>query len=681
MGALSNFENLAKSCMVRVRFTLTFLLFRHVRQLCQNIHMKQRKHESLDRVRPDLATEAYGWDPSLISAGSGKKLTWKCPNGHIYDSMVANRVNGSNCPICLGRRILVGYNDLLTTHPEIARTLVNTDPTSISKGTKKKLKWSCASGHIFQAVVSNRVAGYGCPYCSGNKVLTGFNDLATTNPDLASELRSHDPTTISRGSHTRMKWECTKGHIFENTPNARTSGGQNCQFCSGKQVLKGFNDLGTTDPNLASEMVDTNPENISRGSKKSVTWRCNLGHEYSMSVNERSRNRGCPICAGKRVLVGFNDLQTTHPELANELVDSEAKNVSKGSNKKLRWRCKLGHEYISAVSSRTFGRGCPICAGDKILAGFNDLETTHPEIAKQLINANPKEVSKGWEKSFIWACPTGHSYSAPVKNRVANQNCPYCAGKAVLEGFNDLATTHPEIASELVNGDPTKISKGSVKSFEWKCRLGHIYKSKVNTRTTGPGCPYCSGNKVLVGFNDLLTTHPEIAKQLVDLDPTTLSRGSVTKTKWRCPNNHIWITSPNSRLNHSMPSGCPTCSETGYDPNMNGFLYFLRHESWEMLQIGITNHPDDRTKKHMKLGWEVLEMRGPMDGYLAQQWETAILRMLKAKGADLSNSSIAGKFDGYSEAWSKAKFEAKSLRHLMDLTDAYEETLKKNKKK
>jgi hypothetical protein len=28
--------------------------------------------------------------------------------------------------------------------------------------------------------------------------------------------------------------------------------------------------------------------------------------------------------------------------------------------------------------------------------------------------------------------------------------------------------------------------------------------------------------------------------------------------------------------------------------------------------------------------------------------------MLKAKGADLSNPKVAGKFDGFSEAWSKA---------------------------
>jgi len=47
--------------------------------------------------------------------------------------------------------------------------------------------------------------------------------------------------------------------------------------------------------------------------------------------------------------------------------------------------------------------------------------------------------------------------------------------------------------------------------------------------------------------------------------------------------------------------------------------------------------------------------------------------MLKKRGADLSNSKIAGKFDGYSEAWSKATFHATSIKELMRLTEEYEE--------
>jgi hypothetical protein len=92
-----------------------------------------------------------------------------------------------------------------------------------------------------------------------------------------------------------------------------------------------------------------------------------------------------------------------------------------------------------------------------------------------------------------------------------------------------------------------------------------------------------------------------------------------------------------------------------------------------MLQVGISNIPIKRLKEHESTGWKLLDSRGPMDGFLTQQWETAILRMLKAKGADLSNSKIAGKFDGYSEAWSKSTFPVKSIKELMRLTEEFEE--------
>ena len=50
----------------------------------------------------------------------------------------------------------------------------------------------------------------------------------------------------------------------------------------------------------------------------------------------------------------------------------------------------------------------------------------------------------------------------------------------------------------------------------------------------------------------------------------------------------------------------------------------------------------------------------------------AILHMLKSKGADLANGNIVGKFDGYSEAWSKSIFPVKSIKELMRLTEEFE---------
>jgi len=145
--------------------------------------------------------------------------------------------------------------------------------------------------------------------------------------------------------------------------------------------------------------------------------------------------------------------------------------------------------------------------------------------------------------------------------------------------------------------------------------------------------------------------------------------------QWICVSGHKWKATV---ANRAVGRGCPSCAITGFDPNKDGWLYFLSHPNWKMLQIGITNVPDVRLKKHKGLGWELLKLRGPMDGHLTQQWETAILKMLKAKGADLSNAKIAGKFDGYSEAWSKSTFEVKSIKELMKLTEEFESESEKN---
>ncbi len=213
---------------------------------------------------------------------------------------------------------------------------------------------------------------------------------------------------------------------------------------------------------------------------------------------------------------------------------------------------------------------------------------------------------------------------------------------------------------------------------KWKLRhkiCNAIVYPKLNSITISAGktlgCAVCSGHQVEVGWNDLQTTHPQLALEADGWDPTTVTAGSSkVKKKWKCSNGHTWQTSVAQR---SDGHGCPTCSTTGFDPNKDGWLYLLSHEDWKMFQIGITNFPDNRIASHRKLGWELLEIRGPMDGHLTQNWETSILRMLRARGADLSNSKIVGKFDGYTEAWSRSTYVAKSIKQLMLATEDFED--------
>ncbi|WP_082413464.1 zinc-ribbon domain-containing protein [Arthrobacter sp. Edens01] len=59
------------------------------------------------------------------------------------------------------------------------------------------------------------------------------------------------------------------------------------------------------------------PDSLSPGSTKSVWWICQLNHEWTARIMDRTHGaNGCPVCSGKRIEPGINDLQTTHTDAA-----------------------------------------------------------------------------------------------------------------------------------------------------------------------------------------------------------------------------------------------------------------------------------------------------------------------------------------------------------------------------
>lgn len=193
--------------------------------------------QAIDESFPSLAREAFGWDPTKVTSGSGVDRPWRCVQGHVFITSPNARTSRGrviHCPECSGKVLVVGKNDLGTTHPEIAAQAQGWDPTTITAGAGEVREWSCSLGHTYFAKVSHRSAGSGCPYCSNRKVLPGFNDLQTTHPHLAMQAFEWDPRTVTYGSGKRLKWRCSKGHIFIMTPNMRTNKypKMNCPFSS-----------------------------------------------------------------------------------------------------------------------------------------------------------------------------------------------------------------------------------------------------------------------------------------------------------------------------------------------------------------------------------------------------------------------------------------------------------------
>lgn len=186
------------------------------------------------------------------------------------------------------------------------------------------------------------------------------------------------------------------------------------------------------------------PYEYTKCSGKKVFWRCYSNHSWKTTIAHRvSENTGCPVCANKKLLKGYNDLHTLRPDIAIEW--HSTKNNKKpsdflvGSHQKVWWICQNGHEWEASIESRTrknSSTGCAVCSKKRLYKGENDLITfceNHIE-AKHLLKEwyyqknliKPDEIVATSNKKVWWICSNNHKWNATVSSRVRGNRCPKC---------------------------------------------------------------------------------------------------------------------------------------------------------------------------------------------------------------------------------------------------------------
>lgn len=542
--------------------------------------MKEEK--SLAAKRPELIAqwhvkngELTPWD---VTAFSGKKVWWECRYGHTWMAAIYHRSYGCGCPICASERktsfaeqaiwfylkqltpaenrytamgkeidvflpqLRIGiehngrYYHKEKQQPDQAKvsyyrernirifTVEEGTVESVADDTIQYIHYRKAS---LNWAISTLISLLGlCEIAvdvleDAHKIYEQYdfavkeNSFAVKLPHLAAQWhptknRKLKPEMVSWVSGKRVWWQCALGHEWRAQVSTRKNG-CGCPVCCGKQILVGFNDLATTDPELLTQWHPTKnggltPQKVSRGSSRAVWWQCDLGHVWQVSVASRIRGENCPYCAGKRVFVGFNDLKTVHPQLAQEWnylknAPLTPENVTPGSDKSVWWKCAGGHEWKAIIGDRSRGNGCPFCSGRNLIVGKNDLATIGPALALQWHPSKngvlkPQDVTGVSGKEVWWLCGKGHEWRAKISNRHMGNGCPYCANRKVLVGYNDLKTTHPQLSDEWnagKNGDlsPEMFMAGSGKKVWWCCRKGHEWEARILSRSRGTGCPHC----------------------------------------------------------------------------------------------------------------------------------------------------------------------------------------------
>lgn len=240
----------------------------------------------LKTINPELAAQWHptkngNLKPTQVTANTERKVWWlfsyddTITRKHFdfeWQASILNRNSGrSNCPYLSGKLVLEGFNDLQTINPELAAQWhpnKNGDlkPIQVSVSTMKKVWWlfpyddPVTGNHYnfeWQASISSRNnRGTCCPYLSGKKVFTGFNDLSTINPKVASQWHptkngNLKPTQVPANSNKKVWWllihtDLKTGQHFEfewkDTINHRNNG-RGCPYLNvynGEEYIKQY---------------------------------------------------------------------------------------------------------------------------------------------------------------------------------------------------------------------------------------------------------------------------------------------------------------------------------------------------------------------------------------------------------------------------------------------------------
>lgn len=397
----------------------------------------------------------------------------------------------------------------------------------------------------------------------------------------------YTPCNVTLYSHKKIWWRCSLNHEWQDTLEHRVLREDSCPYCSGHRVLTGFNDLATTTPELLCEWdFDKNnelgyfPENFSVGSRRKVWWKCSVcKNSWQAPIKDRSRGRGCSICSGRIIIAGYNDFASNYPHLMKEWDEINNKDyldphkISKNSSKSAWWRCQIcNHSWKSTINDRTRGRGCPNCAKrsktsfpeqaifyyfkkifpDAVNGYKNnlpkkmELDIFIPSISTAIEYDGPWHVYRECEDIIKYDWCKSHNITLLRISEIEKEKSDNCCDKFIMSPFskkskvsftcffeqvlkilkvesvnlininiendrqkileqfvshvksNSVAEKYPELALEWnynknASLTPEMFSYGSTQKVWWKCRdCGYEWCAQINNRTNNHGCPLCA---------------------------------------------------------------------------------------------------------------------------------------------------------------------------------------------
>ena len=155
------------------------------------------------------------------------KFQVECEFGHIWDATYGAIKNGTWCSTCSGNKKM--------TIDEMRAIAIEKNGKCLSEeyiNNATKLKWQCEAGHVWESAYCNISGGHWCPSCSNNKKHT-----IEKMHELAHEKNGKCLSKKYINNSTKLKWQCDKNHIWEQTAG-KIIAGRWCSICLKEQSKK-----------------------------------------------------------------------------------------------------------------------------------------------------------------------------------------------------------------------------------------------------------------------------------------------------------------------------------------------------------------------------------------------------------------------------------------------------------
>lgn len=463
--------------------------------------------------------------------------------------------------------------------------------------------WICSNGHEYEQAIEKRTArNQSCPYCSGHKVLHGFNDFQTKFPEIAKEwhpTKNGDlkPENVFAGSSKKVWWLCPIGYEYRTAINNRNNG-TNCPICNMRKT--------TSFPEQAiffylkqifSDALNKYNEHFKNTMEFDIYIpSLNIAIEYDGAIWHKTEEQH------QREIKKYNFCKENKIYLIRikEQNDNDWKDVADKIyyiSKSKRSNFKELEEVIQKLLCADLNTKEAMLKIDLVKDKYkilnyvyeikNSLADMRPDVAKKWNykkngNLKPNMFSVSSNEIVWWKCPDcENEWETSINHmtRKGTYGCPICANiqsgktftKGVVARVGSLAETMPELAEEwhpTKNGylTPNDITAGRFKPVWWLCKkCGYEWKASPNIRKRGIGCPCCSGRVPKIGVNDLETLYPQIAKEWNykkngELKPNMFKAGSDKRVWWICPEcGNEYQTPICRRTRKNRPNGCPIC--------------------------------------------------------------------------------------------------------------------------